>query len=82
MFERSIKLVTLGFGLHASNTVFAELLYIYIKAWSRIYIVNEFYYFVLTEVVSYNVIMIILENIYTEIAKIWYKNFIIKKKKT
>ena len=42
LFERSIKLVILKFGLYASNTKLVELLYICVKTWLEISIVNEF----------------------------------------
>ena len=43
---------------------------------------KKFQYFVLTEVTSKNIIVIILENIYTDITSKWYVNFSIKIKKT
>jgi len=59
----------LRFGSHTSNTGLVELLYISIKAGPEITIANEFQYFVLTEVVSRNIIMIMLENLSVDITK-------------
>ena len=42
LFERSVRLVRLRFGLHASNTRLVELLYICIEAWLEIFIADEF----------------------------------------
>ena len=67
MLERFIELIILRFGLYISNIRLTKLLYIYIEAWLGISIVNKFQYFVLTEVTSQNVIIIILKYIYTEI---------------
>ena len=67
MPERFIELIILRFGLYISNIRLTKLLYIYIEAWLGISIVNKFQYFVLTEVTSQNVIIIILKYIYTEI---------------
>jgi len=53
---------------HISNTGLAELLYISIEAWSRIFMINEFQYFVLTKVTSYDMIIIILENMCMKIT--------------
>ena len=50
------------------NIRLAKLLYISIKARLEISVVNKFQYFVLTKISSKNVIMVILENIYTEIT--------------
>ena len=67
MLEKFIELIILRFGLYISNIRLTKLLYIYIEAWLGISIVNKFQYFVLTEVTSQNVIIIILKYIYTEI---------------
>ena len=53
---------------YISNTGLAELLYISIEAWSRIFMINEFQYFVLTKVTSYDMIIIILENMCMKIT--------------
>ena len=72
----------LKFGLFTSNTEFAELLYISIETRLEITMKNQFQYFVLTKVVSKNVIIIILENICIEITSRWYIDSVIKIKKT
>ena len=82
MLEKFIGLLTLEFELHTSITKLAELLYISIEAGPVIAIANEFQFFVLTEIASKNMIMIILENIYIEITSKWYIDSTIKMKKT
>jgi len=58
----------LWFGLHTSDTELAELLYISIETELEISIVNQFQYFILTEVSGKDVVMIILEKICVEIT--------------
>ena len=82
LLEQFIELVTLRFRSYVSSIKYAKLLYICIEAWLGIFTANKFQYFVLTEVASSDTIMIILENIYIEIAKRWYINSTIKKEKT
>ena len=50
LFERSLRLVMLRFGSHASNIRLVELLYICIEAWVEIFMADEFQCFVLTKV--------------------------------
>ena len=68
MFERSIRLVILWFRLYTNDTGLTKLLYINIKTGLEISVVNEFQCFILTEVTSKNMIMIILENTYINIT--------------
>jgi len=68
LLERSIRLVILWFRSHTSDIRLAELLYISMKAGPRISVANELQCFVLIKVASKNVIIIILENAYTEIT--------------
>ena len=72
----------LWFILHISNTKLTELLYISVEAEPEISVADKFQYFVLTEVASKNVIMIILENIYVEITSRWYIDSVINVEKT
>ena len=68
LFERSIRLMILWLSLYTSNTGLAELLYISIKARLGIFMENKFQYFILTEISSKDVIMVILENVCAEIT--------------
>ena len=68
LLKRSIELITLRFRLHTSNTGLIELFYISVKTWLKITTANEFQCFVLAEVASKNIIVIILKNICTEIT--------------
>jgi len=68
LLERSIGLLTLEFELYTSSIELAKLLYISIEARPGIAIANEFQFFVLTEITSKNMIMIILENTCIEIT--------------
>jgi len=53
-----------------------------VEAEPEISVADKFQYFVLTEVASKNVIMIILENIYVEITSRWYIDSVINVEKT
>ena len=68
LLKRSVRLVTLKFGLYTNNIELTELFYISIEARLGITIVNKFQYFVLTKVASKNIIMIILENMCVKIT--------------
>jgi len=82
LLERFVRLVILWFILYISNTKLTELLYISVEAELEISVADKFQYFVLTEVASKNVIIIILENIYVEITSRWYIDSVIKVEKT
>ena len=68
--------------LHTSSTELTELLYISTEARPEIFMVNQFQYFVLIEMSSKNVIMIILENVCVKITSRQYIDFVIKMEKT
>ena len=82
LFERFVGLVMQRFGLYTSDTELVELLYISVEAGPEITTVNEFQCFVLTEVVSKNMIVIILENVFVEITSGQYIDSVIKMMKT
>ena len=71
----------LRFRLHTSDIELAELLYISIKTRPGITMANKFQCFILTKVASKNMIVIILENICTEIISRWYIDSAINMKK-
>ena len=68
MLKRSVKLVTLEFRLYTSNIGLVELLYISTETRPGITTTNKFQCFILTKVISKNIIVIILEFVYIEIA--------------
>ena len=68
LFERFIGLMILWLKLHKSNTELAELLYISAETGPEISMANKFQCFVMTEISSKDVIMIILENMCVEIT--------------
>jgi len=82
LFERSIKLVILWFRSYINDIGLTKLLYISIETRLRIFTTNKFQCFVLTKVANKNIIIIILENAYTEITSRWYIGSVIKMKKT
>ena len=67
--EEFIGLMLLRFRLYKSDTELVELLYICVEAQLEIFVVNKFQCFVLTKVASQNMIIIILEYIYIDIAR-------------
>ena len=79
LFERFVELMTLWLRSHTRNTGLAELLYISMEARLEVSAADQFQCFVLTKMSSENIIMIILENMCTEVTSRWYINSVVEK---
>lgn len=67
MLEESVGLITLGLGSYTSDTEFIEFLYIQIDVRLGISMTDEFQHFVLSRVISKNIVMVILEYLGIEV---------------
>ena len=67
MPKRSVEFVTLQFRSYASNTRLTEIFDIYMYKEPSVFVMNEFQHLILSEISCKNIIIVVLEDLYTDI---------------